>query len=245
MSAMGGGFPPEPRKPLPEDFGLSARQVTEYQQREAGIAIWPLWLFLIVIPALFVYSVLGLPSPSEDVVRIVGVVIVGLVLLAQARKWARQAGSGPLREYRAALASYEAALRQRQATLRQQEEERQRTQEAWWRGLSGRKFEIEVKRLLEKSGYGVQHTGAAGDGGVDLVLTGGKGRIIVQCKQHAQPVSPATVRDLYGALHASRASGAWLVSASGFTSGAKDFAQGKPILLLDLKSLLGGQFPKP
>jgi Restriction endonuclease len=51
-------------------------------------------------------------------------------------------------------------------------------------------------------GYAVTETGQAGaDGGIDLVLTKGRERTLVQCKHwRAQTVGVAIVRELYGAM---------------------------------------------
>ncbi len=52
------------------------------------------------------------------------------------------------------------------------------------------------------------------------------------------PVGPAVVRELYGTLRAHKARTAILVSKSGFTRGAIEFAKGRPIHLWDLRSLI-------
>lgn len=87
-------------------------------------------------------------------------------------------------------------------------------------------------------------TGRSGDGGVDIRLTAQDGkRIVVQCKAHGKPVSPAAVRDLYGTLLHEKSDEAWLMSRSGFTAGATRFAAGKAIKLLSLDHILPARRP--
>jgi restriction system protein len=57
--------------------------------------------------------------------------------------------------------------------------------------------------------------------------------LVVQCKNHTAPVSPSVVRELYGVLLHEEADGAVLVATGGFSNAAKEFAEGKPITLLD------------
>ncbi len=110
-----------------------------------------------------------------------------------------------------------------------------RTQTTFWRGLSGVAFEREVASLFTKSGLQPRLTPASDDKGIDLVLGDGA---VVQCKQHKNPVGPAVVRELYGALVASGAPRAILISTTGFTPGVLEFANGKPIALWDHSVLI-------
>jgi restriction system protein len=96
--------------------------------------------------------------------------------------------------------------------------------------------------------FAVTVTGKTGDGGVDLELfdsspiTGG--RIVVQCKRY-QPdntVGVATVRELFGVVGSENAMKGVLVTTSTFTSGAREFADGKPLEPVDgyeLNNLMG------
>jgi predicted RNA-binding Zn-ribbon protein involved in translation (DUF1610 family) len=115
---------------------------------------------------------------------------------------------------------------------------RQRTQEEFWRGLTGQQFEIEFARLLQRIGYSVEHIGGPGDLGVDLSFNTRRGRVVVQCKAHAAAIGPGAVRDLYGALLHAGATEAWLVSLAGFSIAAREFAAGKPIRLLTISEFL-------
>ncbi len=102
--------------------------------------------------------------------------------------------------------------------------------------LSGIEFEKLITVLLERMGFRTEMTKASGDGGIDVVatldqpLTGG--RCLIQCKRYApdSPVGAATVREFYGALTADRrAVKGILITTSGFTAQALDFAEGLPI----------------
>ena len=105
--------------------------------------------------------------------------------------------------------------------------------------LSGIEFEGLITRLLERMGFRAEMTKASGDGGIDIVatldqpLTGG--RYLIQCKRYAEDslVGAATVREFYGALTADRrAVKGILITTSGFTSQAQEFAGGLPIELI-------------
>ena len=114
-----------------------------------------------------------------------------------------------------------------------------RKQQEWWRGIDGRGFELGVAKVLIEKGYSVKLTGSSwGDEGVDLVLLKDNKKIIIQCKAHTNYVSAGFVRELYGTMMHQQANEAWLVVTSGFYTGAKTFAFGKPIKLLTAWDLM-------
>jgi HJR/Mrr/RecB family endonuclease len=133
----------------------------------------------------------------------------------------------------------EEAIRQKQkaAEIRRLKEEKQKKSE-YWVNLDGWKFEKEIAVLFRKNGYQANVTRGSGDGGVDIFLRRDNKDFVVQCKQHASPVSPAVVREIYGALLHHKADGAKIVCTNGFTSGAIKFAEGKPIELLAIDEIL-------
>lgn len=105
--------------------------------------------------------------------------------------------------------------------------------------LSGIEFERLITGLLERMGFRTEMTKASGDGGVDIVATLNRpivgGRYIIQCKRYAPNslVGAALVREFYGALNADRgAIKGILITTSGFTTQAKEFARGLPIELI-------------
>jgi restriction system protein len=69
---------------------------------------------------------------------------------------------------------------------------------------------------------------------VDLILTQGTERFIVQCKQwRAQQVPVSIVRELYGVMAAQQAAGGYVVTSGRFTKDAIAFAEGRNIELID------------
>ncbi len=112
-------------------------------------------------------------------------------------------------------------------------------------GMTWQEFEMLVGEAFRRQGYAVTETGGGGaDGGVDLVLSKGNERFVVQCKQwKALKVGVATVREVYGVMAARGMTGAFVVTSGQFSSDAKEFAAGRNITLMDgqaLRSLIGG-----
>lgn len=101
--------------------------------------------------------------------------------------------------------------------------------------MSWQDFELLVGEAFRRKGFEVHETGGGGaDGGVDLVLTAASESYLVQCKQwRALKVDVSTVRELYGVMAATGASGGFVVSAGRFTSAAAEFAKGRNIELID------------
>lgn len=107
-------------------------------------------------------------------------------------------------------------------------------------------FENLIRELFEKEfsviGGEVKLTQASRDGGVDAVafdpdpIRGGK--IIIQAKRYTNVVGVSAVRDLYGTLVNEGAIKGILVTTSYYGNDAYNFAQGKPITLLDGGNLL-------
>lgn len=95
-------------------------------------------------------------------------------------------------------------------------------------------FEKYIGVLFRRKGYKVQVRGRSGDLGVDLMLTrpGGK-KAIVQCKRYRHTVGAKVVRELYGTLIHEKVSHAFLVTTAEISGAARNWAQGKPITLID------------
>ena len=109
----------------------------------------------------------------------------------------------------------------------------------WWLGLDGKQFEREVAKYLKKLGYNAIQTPYSSDGGVDIRIRDEERHIIIQCKAHRNFISPNVVRELYGTMIHENADEGWLITTSGFYSGARSFAHTKPIKLLTIKELIG------
>jgi restriction system protein len=102
-------------------------------------------------------------------------------------------------------------------------------------GMSWREFEMLVGEAFRLQGYRVAETGGGGpDGGIDLVLTKGNEKFLVQCKQwKAYKVSVDVVRELYGVMAAKGATGGFVVTSGRFTDDARKFAEGRNVQLID------------
>ena len=102
------------------------------------------------------------------------------------------------------------------------------------RKLPWKDFEFLVGEAYRRQGYNVQEDiGAGPDGGVDLTLTKGGGKYLVQCKNwKTKSVGVPVVRELFGVVTAENASGGIIVCSGGFTRDAVEFARGKSIELV-------------
>ncbi|MBH1987034.1 MAG: restriction endonuclease [Burkholderiales bacterium] len=102
-------------------------------------------------------------------------------------------------------------------------------------GMSWREFELLVGEGFRRRGFGVKDLGGQGlDGGVDLVLSRGSERYLVQCKQwRAAKVGVAILRELYGVMAAQGVAGGYVVTSGAFTKDAVDFSVGRNIELID------------
>jgi len=107
-------------------------------------------------------------------------------------------------------------------------------------------FENLIRELFEKefaqSGGEVKVTQASRDGGVDAVafdpdpIRGGK--IVIQAKRYTNVVGVSAVRDLYGTVMNEGATKGILVTTATFGPDAYQFANGKPLTLLNGGNLL-------
>jgi restriction system protein len=107
--------------------------------------------------------------------------------------------------------------------------------------MSWQDFEQVVAEYFRRRGFAVAETGGGGaDGGVDIALSRGSDRYLVQCKHwRALRVGVEPVRELYGVIHARRSAGGFVVTSGSFTDEAKRFAEGREIELIDGAALAG------
>ena len=106
--------------------------------------------------------------------------------------------------------------------------------------MTWQQFEQLVADLFRRQGYRVHETGGQSDGGVDLILDKDGDEHLVQCKQYkAWKVGAPRVREFYGAMaaHATQCEGIY-VTCGRFTREASEFANGKPLRLIDGYELL-------
>jgi restriction system protein len=103
-------------------------------------------------------------------------------------------------------------------------------------------FETVIRDLFQAMGFDTYQTRPSRDGGVDCVAHYTKsvigGKYVIQAKRYIHRVPVEAVRDLAGALDHERASKGILVTTSDFTQAGYQFAQGKPIELINGSGLL-------
>ena len=102
------------------------------------------------------------------------------------------------------------------------------------KSMTWQEFEMLVGEAFRQQGFTVRETAAGADGGVDLELRKDGELYLVQCKQwRATKVGVAIVRELFGAMAAAGATGAYVVTSGVFTKEAQRFAEGRNITLVD------------
>ncbi|GAA3284117.1 restriction endonuclease [Dactylosporangium vinaceum] len=108
--------------------------------------------------------------------------------------------------------------------------------------LTAKEFEYFVHNLFTRMGFDTKVVAASGDGGVDCVaydptpIRGGK--YVIQAKLYNKTVPPAAVRDLYGTMQHEGAKSGILITTSGYGPSSYEFANGKPLQLIDGSGLL-------
>jgi restriction system protein len=108
--------------------------------------------------------------------------------------------------------------------------------------LSFIEFEALIQNLFTKMGLEARQTRPSRDGGVDCVAWDPRpifgGKVVIQAKRYKNTVGVSAVRDLFGTLQNEGASKGILVTTSGYGQASFDFAQNKPIELIDGPNLL-------
>jgi HJR/Mrr/RecB family endonuclease len=108
--------------------------------------------------------------------------------------------------------------------------------------LTPGEFETLIQNLFTKMGLEARQTRASRDGGVDCVAYDTRpifgGKVVIQAKRYKNTVGVSAVRDLFGTLQNEGASKGILVTTSGYGTASFDFAQNKPIELIDGANLL-------
>lgn len=112
------------------------------------------------------------------------------------------------------------------------------------RSLEWKEFEELVAEAYRRKYFTVIENHSAGaDGGIDIRLQRDGQLHLVQCKQwKSQKVGVSVIREMYGVMTAESASSVIVVTSGIFTQEAKNFADGKPIDLVDgsqLEILIG------
>jgi restriction system protein len=103
-------------------------------------------------------------------------------------------------------------------------------------------FESLIQNLFTKMGLEARQTRPSRDGGVDCVAWDPRpifgGKVVIQAKRYKNTVGVSAVRDLFGTLQNEGASKGILVTTSGYGQASFEFAQNKPIELIDGANLL-------
>ena len=107
------------------------------------------------------------------------------------------------------------------------------------RSLSWRKFEELTAEAYRRQGFAVKENTSTGpDGGVDLIAERHGNIYLIQCKQwRVTKVGVRVVREMFGVMHDQHATGVIIVTSGMFTQEARNFAEGKPIDLVEGKQL--------
>lgn len=199
---------------------------------------WPVSLIAAVI-AYFGFHTLAIhhPAPLHNLAR-VGADMNATLLMAFGMAFQYAA---PLILCAAAAVNF-FSKKQRKTLLA---EVSHRTKSAPLHDLSWRQFEQLVGAYFEQQGYAVTFTPSGPDGGVDAVARKGSETFLIQCKQwRSTKVSVQVVRELFGLICAKGATGGCVVSIGEFTEGAKAFAKGRNIDLVDAHALLKVRNPE-
>jgi len=106
---------------------------------------------------------------------------------------------------------------------------------AMLRGMSPSDFEEFVAKVFTALGYETELNGGSGDGGIDIIMKKNGRNFVVQCKKFiTRKVNPHDVRDFYGAMGDRHLDGkGFFVTTNIFTLEAEQFAEGKPMELID------------
>jgi restriction system protein len=109
-------------------------------------------------------------------------------------------------------------------------------------GMDPGGFEELVAELFSAMGLQTQTTARTGDGGVDVIAVDPDpirgGRMVIQVKRYDSTIPPSVVRDLYGTVLHEGAIKGILVTTAGFGPSSHQFAQGKPLTLINGTELL-------
>jgi restriction system protein len=108
--------------------------------------------------------------------------------------------------------------------------------------LTPTEFEGLITNLFEKMGLDTKQTQASRDGGVDCVAYDSRpifgGEVVILAKRYKHTVGVSAVRDLFGTMQNEGATKGILVTTSGYGQASHEFANGKPLELIDGGNLL-------
>lgn len=107
-------------------------------------------------------------------------------------------------------------------------------------GMHPNTFEDYIADLYSRLGYATELVGGSYDGGVDVIATKNKIKHYIQCKKFiTSKVGVGQIRDFYGAMAGKLSDGKGIfITTNIFTTEAENFAEDKPIELIDGDELL-------
>ena len=229
------------KDPAPGDFGLISR-IAPVPEPFATIQGWverfPGWYLLIIALSIAAYTLFYAGNTAfGDVIGAVllggmcslffGGALCGLFLLIRNM-------TPPMRKYRKFCDAVELYHSKR---IFIDFLDQMRTAKIWL-NADGHRFEQLVSRYFRQTGWTSTVVGGANDKGVDIRLSRGNERAVVQCKAHAKPIPPAVVRELYGAMIHEQCSHAYLATLYGLSKAAREWVEGKPITVLTIDDFL-------
>ena len=108
--------------------------------------------------------------------------------------------------------------------------------------LTPKEFESFIQNLFTKMGYETDQYRSSGDGGIDCMAYKrdpvAPMKIAVQAKLYTKTVQPTHVRDLYGTMQHEGATLGIMITTSGYGPASEEFANGKPLHLIDGPGLM-------
>ena len=101
-------------------------------------------------------------------------------------------------------------------------------------GMGWHEFERLAAEGFRQRGYAVSETGGGGGRAVDMVLTRGTERFLVDCKPwRSNAVGVGPLRELHALMLSREAAGGFVLSSGVFTPEALRFSEGRNIHLID------------
>jgi len=109
----------------------------------------------------------------------------------------------------------------------------------WLRGMTPKQFEDYVAQLYRELGYSTEAVGRSHDEGIDVIAVKNGRTHYIQCKKYVGSVPAGAVRDFYGAIASRGADSKGIFVTTGvFSTEAEQFAQDKPLELIDGQALI-------
>lgn len=108
----------------------------------------------------------------------------------------------------------------------------------YWQNLTWQDFEKEVTKRFIDFGYNAVNTKFSGDEGVDVVITNGHKKFIVQCKAVKNKIGPSIVRDFVGTMSIQKAQGGMIISLNGFSCGSLEATNYESLHLVSITDFL-------